>query len=284
MTPAIRASTSAKRLDATLGMRFRWVRRTEDIHALARCASDEVHRLSHEAIQDRGVFRIALAGGSTPRTLYEIISRSTTMCFDKWHVYWGDERYVPPTHKNSNFLMSQETLLGRIGLEDRQIHRIRTEVGTPDQVAADYENELRYSFDLQAGERPSFDLVLLGLGDDGHTASLFPHTAALADTQRLVVPIWSDESESYRITLTASTINASRAVIFLVSGRAKSRVLRDVLDGDGPADELPARLICPRMGTCLWVVDEAAHADSGKTPSELPAQKETCRQEDPLPL
>ena len=259
MTPPTGGSTSTnKGLGSTMGLQFRWIRRASDVHALARTAADEVQRLSHEAISERGVFRVALAGGSTPRTLYEVLAMSTTARFDRWHFYWGDERFVPPDHADSNFLMSQQTLLGRLAISHHQIHRIRTEIGTPSQVAADYEDELKYSFNLAKNELPRFDLVLLGLGDDGHTASLFPGTAALDEHERLVVANWVEEQQSHRITMTLPVINAARAVIFTVAGEGKADVLQKVLDDRSDAEKLPARKVCPTDGTVLWVVDDAA--------------------------
>jgi len=259
VTPPLGGSTcSTKGLGSTMGLRFQWIRKTADIHELARTAADEVLRLSHEAIAERGVFRIALAGGSTPRTLHEVLAASTMARFDKWHFYWGDERYVPPAHHDSNFLMAQQTLLGRIHVAEHQVHRIRTEVGNPASVAAAYEHELRYSFGVAKGERPRFDCVLLGLGDDGHTASLFPDNPVLDEEEALVAAPWVDAVQSYRITVTLPVLNAARAVIFAVSGASKAEALRDVLDERGPARARPARLVCPLDGTVLWVVDRAA--------------------------
>jgi len=260
MTPAGGMLSTTKSQGSMMGMRFRWVRRTTDIHDLARSAADEVLRLSHEAIAERGVFRIALAGGSTPRTPYEIIARSTTARFDRWHFYWGDERCVPPDHADSNFLMAQQTLLGNIAVSEHQLHRIRTEVGSPAQVAADYEDDLRYSFQLAKDELPCFDCIILGLGEDGHTASLFPGSPALDERERLVVANKVRDRIPHRVTLSLPVLNAARAVIFVVSGASKADVLREVL-ADGPVGaELPARRICPSEGTVLWVVDEAAAA------------------------
>ncbi len=265
MTPPLGGSTcSTKGLGSTMGLRFQWIRKTADVHELARTAADEVLRLSHEAIAERGVFRIALAGGSTPRTLHEVLAASTMARFDKWHFYWGDERYVPPAHRDSNFLMAQQTLLGRIHVSEHQVHRMRTEAGNPSVVAAEYEHELRYSFGVRRDERPRFDCVLLGMGDDGHTASLFPGSPVLDEEDALVAAPWVDAVQAYRITLTLPALNAARAVIFTVSGVSKAEALRDVLDERGPARDRPARLVCPLDGTVLWVVDrEACGEDVG---------------------
>jgi 6-phosphogluconolactonase len=241
-----------------MGMKFQWVRRAPDLDGLAQLAASEVLQLSHEAITERGAFRVALVGGSTPRTMYELLSGSTTARFDRWHFYWGDERFVPADDERSNFLMAQQTLLGRISLSDHQIHRVRTEAGSPSTVAADYEEELRYSFETPRDEIPRFDLVLLGLGEDGHTASLFPNSPLLEDHVHLVGATWVESLHQHRISLTMSVINEARAVIFMVSGASKAEALKDVLEGRGKPEERPARMVSPRDGTVLWIVDEEA--------------------------
>jgi 6-phosphogluconolactonase len=255
-----------------MGLKFQWIRRAVDSHAVARTAADEVLQLSHEAISERGVFRVALSGGSTPRTMYELLSGSTMARFDRWHFYWGDERYVPPDHPDSNFLMAQQTLLGRIPLSHHQIHRIRTEVGNPSKVASDYEDELRYSFDISKDEIPRFDLILLGLGEDGHTASLFPGSPLLDRSDSLVAATWVEALQGHRITLTLPVINEARAVIFTVCGSSKADALKDVLEERGDPRERPARLVSPRDGTVLWIIDEdASRALDGPLAEKPPA-------------
>jgi 6-phosphogluconolactonase len=243
-------------------MNFKWVRRVPDKQTLARTAADEVLQLSNAAIDERGVFRVALGGGSTPRGMYELLSDSMVARFDRWHFYWGDERCVPSDHTDSNFLLAQQTLLGRIPLLDHQIHRVRTEIGRPGEVASDYEDELRRSFDCSKGGIPRFDLLLLGLGADGHTASLFPKSAALNETSCLVTATQADLPQSDRITLTLPVINEARAVIFTVAGSGKASALQAVLKGLGKPQDFPARLVVPRDGTVLWVADEAALGSS----------------------
>lgn len=240
------------------GLSFKWVRRVPDEQALAQTAADEVLQLSNAAIDQRGVFRVALGGGSTPRAMYELLSGSTMARFDRWHFYWGDERCVPSNHKDSNFLLVQQTLLSRIPISDHQLHRVRTELGRPDEVASDYEDELRCSFDCSEGAIPRFDLMLLGLGADGHTASLFPKSAALEETSRFVAATRVDVLQSDRITLTLPVINEARAVIFTVAGSRKASALQTALEGLGEPQDCPARLVAPRDGTVLWVADEAA--------------------------
>ncbi len=248
-------------LDAASGLRFQWVRRVADLDALAETAADEVLRISHEAIASRGVFRVALGGGPTPRPLHEILAGCTSERFGRWHFYWGDERYVPPDHPDSNFLMAQQTLIGRVPVAAHHVHRVLTEQGPPAAVASAYEEELRASFGCGPAEIPRFDLMLMGMGPDGHTASLFPGSPLLREQEALVASCFEPSVSSHRITMTLPLINAARAVIFTVAGAAAAPALRDVLDDRVAPEQRPARLVCPTDGTLLWIVDEAAARD-----------------------
>ena len=238
-----------------------------DPAALVRAAADCVRRAAETAIDERGRFAIALAGGSTPRQLYtrladEARDRGTTL-WRQTHFFWGDERVVPPDHPDSNFRMARETLLDRLSIDADQIHRMKGEYADVAHAAGDYEREIVEFFALERGERPRFDLILLGMGPDGHTASLFPGTTALHETQRIVVANHVPALGVFRITLTAPAINHARHVVFLVEGESKAPMLQQVLEGPRDPDRLPSQLIQPDAGTLTWMMDEAAAAQLG---------------------
>lgn len=239
------------------------IRIVADAPAVAREGFDEVLRAAAAAIAARGAFRIALSGGNTPRALYTLLqSEGPTRGADfaRWQVWFGDERCVPPDHPDSNFRMASEAWLGKSTIPSEQIHRVVCERGTPEAVADAYENEIRASFRLKAGQRPAFDVVLLGLGPDGHTASLFPDSRALDERARNVAWNWVEKFKSHRITLTLPAIDAARAVLFLVAGADKAPAVRAVLE-DGPFDYVPpAKLVEPANGTLTWLLDSAAAA------------------------
>ena len=206
------------------------------------------------AIAATGRFTLALAGGSTPRAAYELLATEVFAHRVEWervHVLWGDERCVPPDDPRSNYRMAKEALLDRVPIPAHQIHRIRGE-DDPDKAAAQYERELRALLD---GE--GLDLVLLGLGGDGHTASLFPGQAAVRETARWVVPVYVPEMKMWRITLTPALLNQSRNVTFVVSGAGKALRLQQVLQGPFTPDVLPAQAIRPTQGRLTWMVDQA---------------------------
>ena len=228
---------------------------------LAYAAAGHVVSLAAEAIAAGGRFSIGVSGGSTPRALYALLAtHEFTTRFD-WpsvHVFWGDERCVPPDHPDSNYRMVREALLDHIPLPKHNIYRIRGEI-EPEQAAAEYEQVLRAFFDHKA-PTPRFDVLLLGMGDDGHTASLFPGTAALHQRSRWVVENYVEELDTWRITLTPVALNAAANVIFLVSGRAKAETLRAVLKGPHQPEKYPAQLVQPAEGHLLWMVDADAAA------------------------
>lgn len=226
-----------------------------DPAALAARACEEVLKAAHEALAARGTFHVALSGGSTPKLLYRALAASGSD-FSRWHVHFGDERCVPPEHADSNFRMASEAWLARGQVPAAQVHRIRGEL-EPRQAALEYERELAASFG--AGE-VRLDLALLGLGTDGHTASLFPGCSALAETQARVVATWVEKLAAQRITLTLPMLNESRAVLFLVAGADKVAALRELFHGDPEAPPLPAALVRPREGNITWMVDGAAAA------------------------
>jgi len=223
-------------------------------------AAEEVVRAANEAVTQRGRFTIALSGGSTPKSLYNLLATNarTVLPWDRMFFFWGDERHVPPTHPESNYRMAEETMLSKIPVAAGNVFRMATE--NPDAAAAAeaYEQTLRKFFQLGPGEVPTFDLILLGMGPDGHTASLFPNTAGLQEKSRLVIANWVDKLKTSRLTLTLPVLNAARCVVFLVSGTDKATVLRTVLEEDVPAEQYPSKLVRPGNGKLIWLVDRAA--------------------------
>jgi 6-phosphogluconolactonase len=172
--------------------------------------------------------------------------------------FWGDERHVPPTDPDSNYRMADEAMLSKIPVPAANVFRMKTENPNAEAVAQDYEQTLRKFFKAGPEEFPSLDLILLGMGPDGHTASLFPGTAALREKSRLVVANWVEKLNASRITLTLPVLNAALCVTFLVSGMDKATVLHEVLEGDGPGDQYPSRLVRPSKGKLIWLLDRAA--------------------------
>lgn len=220
---------------------------------LAEAAANAFVEKAAEAMAERGRFAVALAGGSTPEATYEILARDHAGDVD-WpnvHVFFGDERTVPPDHGDSNYRMAREALLDRVPFGS--VHRMRGEL-PPDEAAESYEDELREFF---GGEPPTLDLVMLGIGEDGHTASLFPETPALEVTDRIVVANPVPKLETTRLTLTAPVLNAARQVLFLVAGEGKAEALAEILEGDADPRAYPAKLVRPPGGP-TWMVDRAA--------------------------
>ena len=221
---------------------------------LAEAAAREFAAKAEEAIEERGHFAVVLAGGSTPEATYGILARDYIDRIDwsKVYVFFGDERNVPPHHEDSNLKMASEVLLDHVPVGN--VHRIRGEL-PPDEAAEAYEEELRKFF--QTEDVPRFDLVLLGIGADGHTASLFPETPALEVHDRWVVANPVPRLNTTRITLTIPIINAALAVYFLVEGEDKAEALREILEGDANPRAYPAKLIQPHGGP-KWMVDQSA--------------------------
>lgn len=203
-------------------------------------------------------FSIALAGGVTPRRLYEMLAAEPFLSgipWDTWNVWWGDERCVSPTDEMSNYALAAESLLSKVPIRAERVHRIHGEIGAQAAALA-YENELGDHFD---SEMPQFDLILLGMGEDGHTASLFPGTQALQEAQLSVVPVAAPWPPHDRVTLSLPVINAARRVVFIVVGREKAHALRMVIASDQEdAQQPPAALVRPVSGPAQFVVDEAA--------------------------
>lgn len=210
----------------------------------------------YQAIAERGRCTLALAGGSTPKPLYEAIA-GQDLPWDKLHLFWGDERYVPPDHPDSNFGMARQAWLEQVSFPPENLHPIPTAPADPIDAAQEYEQHLQEFFQVSADEFPRLDLILLGIGDDGHTASLFPYTEALNVRDRGVTV--GHKNQQPRITLTAPLINQARCVLFLVAGKSKGPALAQIMAPQGSDQEFPARLIQPQ-GKLFWLVDEAAGA------------------------
>lgn len=239
------------------------VRRLTTPQDLFQAAAEEVIRSATDAVAKRGRFTIALSGGSTPRNLYTLIAAnaSTTLPWSQMFFFWGDERHVPPDSPDSNYRMAKESLLSKVPIPPANIFPVPAENPDAAQVAEVYEQTLRKFFAVAPGEFPRFDLILLGMGPDGHTASLFPETAALQEKSRLVVANWVEKLGGSRITFTLPLLNSARCVAFLVSGTDKAAALHEVLEGNAPADKYPSRLVQPNEGKLIWFVDRAAASE-----------------------
>jgi 6-phosphogluconolactonase len=227
---------------------------------ISAAAAEEVVRAANEAVNRDGRFTLALSGGSTPKNLYNLLATNarTALPWDRMFFFWGDERHVPPTDPESNYRMADETMLAKIPVAASNVFRIKTENPDAAAVAEAYEQTLRKFFQVQPGQVPNFDLILLGMGPDGHTASLFPGTAALKEKSHLVVANWVEKMQTHRITLTLPVLNAARCVTFLVSGTDKASALHAVLEENVPAEQYPSKLIKPSDGKLIWMIDRAA--------------------------
>ncbi len=228
-------------------------------HHLVRTAADRFVSLASEAIANRGRFAVALAGGSTPEPAYALLAEPPIVHKVDWtrvEVFWGDERCVPPDHPDSNYRMARRAFLDHVPIPEENVHRMRGEL-PPDEAVAAYRLELQKAL----GADGRFDLILLGMGPDGHTASLFPGTDAVDERTRSVVAVHVEALDAWRITLTLPVINAARRVIFLVSGEAKAETLARVYAGE----LLPAALVEPVCGELTWLVDRAAASHLPKT-------------------
>lgn len=240
------------------------IRIVENVEKLSWEAAEHFVRQAREAVRTRGGFTVALAGGSTPKAFYGLLGSQRGAPFrarvpwDTTHFFWGDERHVPPDHPDSNYRMANEAMLSRVPVAPQNVHRIQAENPDASKAADEYAKELRQFFRLKAGQLPRFDLILLGMGPDGHTASLFPGTDAVQEQKKLVTAPWVETFRTYRITLTPPVLNNAASVIFLVSGKEKAETLREVLQGEFQPHRFPAQIIRPTSGRLLWLVDRAA--------------------------
>jgi 6-phosphogluconolactonase len=213
--------------------------------------------ISHERIERRGYFTVALSGGKTPIVFYQKLAEWDNKSFWKrTHVFLADERFVPFEDEDSNYRMLRETLLGKIPIPQENIHPIPTEKVSLEASAREYEADLIKFFKVSKGQYPTFDLMLLGIGEDGHTASLFPGSKALRERNHLTAAVVVDETRHDRVTLTLPVINHAEQVIFLVTGEKKAPVLKKITAGDDPS--LPASMVRPRSGNLLFVIDRRA--------------------------
>ncbi len=222
---------------------------------LIHAAAGQISLQLVSSAKSTGGATIALSGGDTPRGVYALLGSEplrSRIPWEKVHLFWGDERCVPPSDPESNFRMVNEALLQRVTIPPQNVHRVKTE-NDPAAAAQAYEEELRQTFGLKAGTMPVFDVVMLGLGDDGHTASLFPGTPALDDRRKLVTDVYVERLQAHRVTLTFQVLNSAHHVFVLVSGTGKARILAEVLRGN-PAS-YPAQRIQPVAGELRWLVD-----------------------------
>jgi 6-phosphogluconolactonase len=246
-------------------------------------AAELVVSATTDAVAQRGRFTIALSGGSTPKGLFNLLATNarTALPWDRMFFFWGDERHVPPTDPDSNYRMAEETMLSKVPVPAGNVFRMAAE--NPDAAAAaeDYEKTLRKFFGIELGQSepgqsepgqsesgqsgsgqfPRFDLILLGMGPDGHTASLFPGSAGLQEKSRLVIANWVEKFKTHRLSFTFPVLNAAACVAFLVSGTDKAPALHAVLESDAPGEQYPAKLVGPVNGKLIWLVDKAAASE-----------------------
>jgi 6-phosphogluconolactonase len=210
-------------------------------------------------------FTVALSGGSTPKKMFEILGTDERLkkqvglgMWDYVHFFWSDERHVPPDHAESNYKLAYDSMLSPLGIREANIHRIKGELEDAGEAARQYEAEILRDFPASEGQLPKFDLIFLGMGPDGRTASLFPGTKALQEEKRLVVSNWVGKFYTERITMTAPLLNNAACVVFLVSGQDKALPVKAVLEGRYEPEQLPAQLIRPESGKLTWLLDSAA--------------------------
>lgn len=236
------------------------IRKLTTPQELFEAAAEEVVQAASRAVSEHGRFTIALSGGSTPKSLYNLLATNarTSLPWDRMFFFWSDERHVPPTDPDSNYRMADEAMLSKIPVAPGNVFRVPAENPDAAAAAAAYEQTLRKFFSLQPEQFPRFDLILLGMGPDGHTASLFPETPALRQNSRLAVANWVEKLKASRITFTLPVINAAASVAFLVSGSDKAPALHSVLESDAAGEQYPAKLVRPTDGKLIWFVDRAA--------------------------
>ena len=215
---------------------------------LYQLAAKKFIEIANDAIAKRGKFIVALAGGSTPKAFYQLLA-TQNLVWEKVVFFFGDERNVPIDSVESNFKMANETLFLPLNIKQDNIYRWQTELKTPKTIAKDYEEKIKKF-------APTFDLILLGMGNDGHTASLFPNSMALGEIEKAAVENWVEQQNSWRFTITFSTINNARNVIFLIKGEDKAEILHNVLEGKFRPEILPSQTVKPENGKLLWLLDE----------------------------
>ena len=230
--------------------------------ALSHAAAEHFLKTAQAAVAAHRVARVAISGGSTPKRTFELLANpaekfAAAMPWAQMEIYWVDERMVPPDDQDSNYRMTREALLNKVPLNPERIFRIEGEL-EPEQAAARYESAIRNHLRLEGAEGPRFDVLALGMGDDGHTASLFPHTAAINEMIRIAVANHVPQKDAWRVTLTWPVINEAHDVFFLIAGKDKARPVHDVLLGAYDPEALPSQLIRPRRGKLLMLLDREA--------------------------
>jgi 6-phosphogluconolactonase len=231
-----------------------------NIEELNDFAAEKFVGIAHDAIEQRGRFTVALAGGSTPKALYRLLASEKfkdKIDWNKGYYFLGDERHVLPDAAESNYRMARETLFEPVGINEQNIFWWNTRL-QPELCTECYRRALRWQFRLREDSFPRFDLILLGMGADGHTASLFPNTEALRETDEIAVPNYVEQLQTTRLTFTFPTINNAQNVIFLVAGEEKAETLKQVLEGEFQPDKLPSQNVKPHNGDLYWLLDEKA--------------------------
>jgi 6-phosphogluconolactonase len=233
-----------------------------DAAAMSRAAAETIAEHICKSLQTRDSYSIVFSGGSTPERLYALLADDVKLReqipWDRIHCFWGDERHVPPSHPESNYRMADQALLSKVPIPSKNIHRIHAENTDAAKAAADYETEIRRFFGIYDKQIPVFDFVLLGMGADGHTASLFTDTSALAENERLVVANWVDKFQSTRLTLTLPVFSHASRILFLICGEDKAETLKAVMEDDAKITRFPVQLIQPTHGEMTWFLDESA--------------------------
>ena len=231
----------------------------DDKHTLSQHAAEYIMRIANESIDLHGHFTIALTGGTTPGEVYSLIGSEPFRSQIDWqlvHIFWGDERCVPHNSPESNFYLAQEVLLDKIAIPKSQIHPMPADQLDREAASQTYSIEMQNTFDTNG--IPSFDLIHLGMGPEGHTASLFPHQVSLHEKHRLVMPVSVPKPPPDRLTFTPPLLNAARNVLFLVTGSEKADALHAVLEGEYQPDEYPAQIVRPTHGEVVWMLDKDA--------------------------
>lgn len=227
---------------------------------LFHAAAEEFVRLGRNAIGAQGRFTVALSGGSTPRSLYGLLAEKYgNFAWNRTFLFFGDERHVPPDHPDSNFRMVKESLLAKIQIPGENVFRVKAEMQDASAAALDYEKQMRQFFAPPPSEFPKFDLILLGMGPDGHTASLFPDSDGLNEQSRWVIANWIEKFKTHRITFTFPVLNSASEVMFMASGADKAGMVQQVLEGKN-APPYPVQQVAPKDGKLVWLLDEAAAA------------------------
>ena len=234
---------------------------TKDSDELKRIAAEKFVSIARNALKRKDKFTVALAGGSTPKSLYNLLASEKFRSQINWKkvfFFFGDERNVLPDSDESNFRMANENLLNPLQISPENIFRWETELEDAEKIAENYEKTIKEFFDLAKNELPRIDLILLGMGDDGHTASLFPCTEALRETKRIAVVNFVEKLNTNRLTFTFSAINNASNVVFLVSGATKANALKEVLEGEFQLEKFPSQNVNLKNGNLFWLIDSQA--------------------------